>query len=164
MDIEYLDDHQETISTLARWSYEEWSYLHPEKTFAEVETQISAGCNRKQLPITLVALGEARPVGMISLKANDFKARQDLSPWLAGLYVDKLHRKQGVGSRLVVALEKLAVGLGVTRLYLVTDDAEAFYSKHGWTVLERTVSHWHSVTVMEKAFTRTASVAPDSGD
>lgn len=164
MDIEYLDDHHETVPALARWSYEEWSYLHPEKTFAEVERQVSAGCNREHLPITLVAMGEARPIGMISLKANDFAARQDLSPWLAGLYVDKPHRKKGVGSRLVLELEKLAMRRGVNKLYLVTDDAAGFYAQHGWIVLEHTVSHGHAVTVMEKDIVSTAAERQQSGN
>ena len=91
---------------------------------------------------------------MISLKTSDFKARPDLGPWLAGLYVDQLQRRKGVGTKLVHKIEKLATRLGASKLFLVTDDAEGFYSKLGWKVQERTVSQNHAVTVMEKEIVR----------
>ncbi len=150
MVIEYLADHRDIIATLARWSYEEWSYLHPERTLSDVERLISEGSNKEQIPISLVAIDKGKVIGMIALKISDFKARPNLSPWLAGLYVDKLHTRKGVGTKLVHEIEKLAARLGASKLYLVTDDAEKFYSKFGWSVQERTVWQGLSVTVMEK--------------
>ncbi len=154
MIIEYLADHKDIIPTLARWSYEEWSYLHPERTLSDVERLISEGSNKEHIPISLIAIDKGKIIGMIALKTSDFKARPNLSPWLAGLYVDKLQRRKGVGTKLVHEIEKLAARLGVSKLYLVTDDAEKFYSKLGWSVQESTVWQGLSVTVMEKDITR----------
>ena len=150
MIIEYLADHKDVIPTLARWSYEEWSYLHPERPLSDVQRLISEGCNKEYIPISLVAIDKGKVIGMISLKTSDFKARPKLSPWLAGLYVNKPHRRKGVGTKLVHEIEKLAALLGVSKLYLVTDDAEKYYSKLSWSVQERTVWQGLSVTVMEK--------------
>ena len=150
MKIEYLADHKDVIPTLARWTYEEWSYLWPERTLSDVERLITERCNKEHIPISLVAIEKGEVVGMIELKTSDFKARPNLSPWLAGLYVDKLQRSNGVGTRLVHELENLAARLGASKLYLFTDDAEKFYSKLGWSVQERIVWQGLSVTVMEK--------------
>ncbi len=154
MKIEYLADHKDIIPTLAGWSYEEWSYLHPERTLSDVERLISERSNKEHIPISLVAIDKGKVIGMIELKTSDFKARPNLSPWLAGLYVDKLHRRKGVGTKLVHEIEKLAARLGVSKLYLVTDDAEKYYSKLSWSVQERAVWRGLSVTVMEKDVAR----------
>lgn len=154
MIVEYLADHRDFIPTLARWTYEEWSYLHPERTLSDVERLISEGINKEHIPISLVAIDKGKVIGMIALKKSDFKARPDLSPWLAGLYVNKLQRRKGVGTKLVREIENLAARLGASKLYLVTDDAEKFYSKLGWSVQERTVWHGFSVMVMEKDIAR----------
>jgi predicted N-acetyltransferase YhbS len=154
MIIEYLADHKDIIPTLAGWSYEEWSYLHPERTLSDVEQSIVEGSNKEHIPVSLVAIDRGKVIGMIALKTSDFKARPNLGPWLAGLYVDKLQRGKGVGTRLVHEIEKLAARLGARKLFLVTDDAESFYSKLSWAVLERTVWQGISVTVMEKDIAR----------
>ncbi len=154
MKIEYLADHEDSIPTLAGWAFEEWSYLHPERTLAEVEHLIPEGNNKGHIPISLVAIDKGELIGWVALKENDFKARPDLSPWLAGLYVDKPHRRKGVGTKLVHETETLAARLGASQLYLVTDDAELFYSNLCWGVKQRTVWQGHSVTVMEKDISR----------
>lgn len=154
MKIEYLADHKDVIPTLARWTFEEWSYLWPERTLSDVERLISERCNKEHIPIALVAIDKGKVVGMIELKTSDFKARQNLSPWLAGLYVDKLQRSKGVGTKLVHEIENLAARLGASRLYLFTDDAEKFYSKLGWCIQERMVWQGFSVAVMGKDITR----------
>lgn len=151
MEIEYLADHSAVIPTLTQWIHEEWSYLHPERTYADVEALISEGSNKGDIPISLVAMDKGKVIGWAALKENDFKARPELSPWLGGLYVDKRYRKNGVGTKLVQEIERLSAQLGETRLFLVTDDAEAFYAELGWSVRERTESQGFSVIVMEKA-------------
>lgn len=150
MKIEYLADHSRVIPTIAQWAYEEWAYLHPERSYAEVERLIAEGSSKEDLPISLVAVLRGKVIGWAVLKASDFKARPNLSPWLGGLYVDKQHRSKGVGSKLVVEIEGLSARHGVQKLFLVTDDAEDFYAELGWSVRERTESKGFSVVVMEK--------------
>ena len=150
MHIEYLADHKDTIPTLARWHFEEWSYLHPERTLSDFERSIVEKSNREHIPISLIAMEQDKVIGSIELKTNDLKGRPDISPWLAGLYVDKPHRRKGVGTKLVHELEDLAARLGVSTLFLVTDNAEKFYSRLRWNVHERIAWEDLSITVMEK--------------
>jgi len=150
MNIEYLADHKDTIPTLARWHFDEWSYLHPERTLSDVERLISGKTNKEHIPISLVAMEKDKVIGAIELKTDDFKGRPDLNPWLSSLYVDKPHRRKGVATKLVHELEGLAARLGVSKLFLITDNAEKFYSRHCWNVHERTVWQKISITVMEK--------------
>ncbi len=128
MRIEYLADHTDFIPTLARWSYDEWSYIHPERTLADVEQLMQARSNKEQIPLCLVAIDNGKVIGMIALKISDLESRPNLSPWLAGLYVQRNHRNKGVGTNLVLAIIKEAARLNVDKLFLYTPDAEGFYS------------------------------------
>jgi GNAT superfamily N-acetyltransferase len=69
---------------------------------------------------------------MISLWQQDHEERSDLSPWLASLFVHPFHRKKGIASLLITALEKEAIRLGINKVYLVTEESKGLYEKHGW--------------------------------
>lgn len=150
MDIDYLADHKEVIPILARWFYEEWAYLHPGRTLADVEQIIGERTNTNRIPVALVAYENQELIGTVSLKVHDMDTRLDLSPWLAGLYVSAPRRRQGIGATLVSAIEKKAHELGVEKLYLHTPESETFYSKLGWQVQERLHYHGYPVSLMQK--------------
>jgi N-acetylglutamate synthase-like GNAT family acetyltransferase len=63
--------------------------------------------------------------------------RLDLSPWLASVLVMRGYRRQGIGSALTERVVEEARVLGVHTLYLYTYDQEQFYSRRGWSVLDR---------------------------
>ncbi len=150
MDIAYLADYKDVISTLARWFYEEWAYLHPERTLVDVERLIAERTNRTKVPVALVAMKGNELLGTVCLKTHDMETRLDLTPWLAGLYVAKPWRRRGIGTALVKAIEKKAHELAVGKLYLYTPESQDFYSRLGWHVREQTEYHGCTVTVMEK--------------
>lgn len=150
MNISYLADHTEAIPMLAQWFYNEWAYLYPGKTLADVEQLIGARLNTNKLPLALVAFNNQELIGTVCLKINDMDTHPDLSPWLAGLYVSVSMRRNGIGSTLVTAIEKIACELGIERLYLHTPESETFYSKLGWQVKERVNYHGYPVSVMQK--------------
>lgn len=153
MEIGYLVDHQNYISLLTQWFYDEWSYLHPGRTREDVMKAISARLSKDKIPLTLVAVEKGELLGTVCLKEHDMEDRLDLTPCLAGLYVAEIWRNRGIGSALVRATEHKAVALGIKRLYLYTPDAERFYSKLGWSIKESAEYHGHLVTIMEKALT-----------
>lgn len=150
MKIEYLAEHKEVIPTLTQWFYEEWAYLHPERTYADVVRLITERAQTKKIPVALVAFDGEELVGTVCLKIQDMDTRLDLTPWLAGLYVSATRRREGIGTALVSAIEREAFELGVNKLYLYTPESESFYSKRGWQVKERTEYHGCAVTLMEK--------------
>lgn len=150
MDIEYLADHKDVIPILARWFYEEWAYLHPDRTLEDVERLIAERANKTRIPVALAAFDGDELLGTVCLKTHDMETRLDLTPWLAGLYVAKPWRRKGVGTALVKAIERKARELAVRRLYLYTPESEGFYSRLGWQGKEKTEYHGYQVTIMEK--------------
>jgi GNAT superfamily N-acetyltransferase len=153
MDITYLANHKEVIPLLSRLFFEEWAYLHPERTLNDFENLILERTNKNRIPVALVAFEGAELLGTVCLKIHDMDTRPDLTPWLAGLYVVAPRRRQGVGAALVAAIEKKAGDLGVKKLYLYTPESEGFYAKLGWKVKERPEYHGYAVTIMEKDIT-----------
>ncbi len=149
MNIAYLADHPHVVSVLAEWFYQEWAYLHPDRTQADVERIIAERVNRDRVPLALVAFEGDELIGTVCLKVHEMD-RHDLTPWLAGLYVAKPWRRRGIGATLVAAIEKTARDLGLNRLYLYTPEAEHFYSKLQWQVRERTVYNGYPVAIMQK--------------
>lgn len=92
--------------------------------------------NDKDIPQTYIALYKNELVGIVSLWRNDLCARQDLYPWMAGLYVKEVYRKKGIGTFLQNKAIKIAKELGYDKLYLITDH-ENYYEKTEWVYLEK---------------------------
>ena len=87
-------------------------------------------------------------LGSAMLIAHDMDTRMEWSPWLAGVFVAPDYRRQGIGIELVRRVVQDASALGVRRLYLYTPGVERFYSRHGWSVVERTNYRGADVVVM----------------
>ena len=47
------------------------------------------------------------------------------------------HRGHGLGSNLLAAVEAKAKARGVKQLYLLTNDAQSFFGKHGYIAVQR---------------------------
>lgn len=150
MNITYLAQHKSFIPTIAKWYFDEWSYINPDRTLKDVESLITERTTTDSTQPSLVAQQGDRPLGTVCLKLHDMDTRTDLTPWLAGLYVDKPWRNRGIGAKLVAAIEQVARKQGIQKLYLYTPDAEGFYSRLGWKLTERCDYHSYAVTIMEK--------------
>jgi predicted N-acetyltransferase YhbS len=150
MKIEYLADHPEFIPTLALWFHRHWGHLSPGSTSETVAAELRSHLQYNQMPLALVAVSGGQLVGSASLRLHDMRTRKDLSPWLANVYVPVAHRKQGLGARLVAAIEEKANDLGFAALYLWTDEQERFYTRLGWTVIDRLEYLGEQVVMMQK--------------
>lgn len=148
--IDYLAKHPDTVPTLANWFHSEWGYLYPERTLQEVEEAIAGRTNIDRVPLALVAHDGDELVGTVCLKVHDMDVHTDLTPWLAGLYVKSSRRGEGIGQKLVAAIEERAKEIGVKKLYLYTPESEGFYLKLGWSVMEREAYHDYPVSIMSK--------------
>lgn len=80
----------------------------------------------------LIAEEDGRMVGLIGLEIIG------TTGLLRSLVVEKSVRKGGVGGKLVGALEAAAEAAGIRDLWLLTIDAERFFGRHGYSVVERT--------------------------
>jgi len=79
----------------------------------------------------LVAVVDAGPAGIIGLEQFDEVGL------LRSLVIDPAARRGGIGRQLVAALEAHALARGVAELWLLTIDAEAYFQKLGYEVMER---------------------------
>jgi putative acetyltransferase len=96
--------------------------------------------------LTLVATLDGSPVGFASLK----DARH-----IEMLYVHPAMARQGVGTMLVDALEKLAAARGTEKLTVdASDNATGFFDKRGYVAQRRNTvlrgDEWLANTTMEK--------------
>ncbi|MFE9078259.1 GNAT family N-acetyltransferase [Bacillus cereus] len=70
-------------------------------------------------------------IGTYALIRNDLNSRQDLSPWLACLFVDEKFRGNSIGEKLLNHGLLEAAKRGYHFLYL-TSDLNGYYEKYGW--------------------------------
>jgi GNAT superfamily N-acetyltransferase len=150
MEVDYLANHQEYIPALAQWFHQEWGYLYPQRSLEDVQQAIGERTNTNKIPLALVAIEGSDLLGTVCLKEHDMDTRLDLTPWLAGLYVKESRRGEGIGKRLVAAMEETASSLGVKTLYLFTPESEGFYLQLGWNVMERLEYQGYPATLMSK--------------
>jgi GNAT superfamily N-acetyltransferase len=145
-----LEADSPELKTAARWRHE--AFLKQDGfSLADSEAQLTKLAAAPQGPETaLVALTGDRPAGVCLLVLHELDPAHDYSPWLASLYVDPGFRGQGVARGLVRAIEEHARRHGVERLHLYTVDAEEFYRKCGWAVVERFVSNGAALVLMAR--------------
>jgi GNAT superfamily N-acetyltransferase len=141
--IALLADHVTLVRQVGEMRWREWGY--GETSLAEWIDVTSRENGREDLPVTLVALtASGRAVGAVGLGAADDslteEERRFRTPWLLGLVVHRDYRHQGIGRRLVAALENLTRERGFADIWVATgDDAVGFYQRCGWAVEEKLV-------------------------
>jgi len=138
-----------TIPVLARWFVEEWaSYYGPDGP-GDAESDLRACRDDGVLPYSVVALdAERRVLGTASLKAESIGSDRFPGPWLAALLVSPRHRRHGVGSQLVAAIETAAWRFGHAELYVSTDRENLFARSRGWTRVGVTQSRRGRIVVL----------------
>ena len=148
--LELLADHPELCPTLARWRWEEWGHLTPDRPLQQWIERLTEHMHRDHIPLTVIAFDENQPAGLASLVFHDMDTRKDISPWLAGLLVAPAFRGRGHGAALVNAIEEKAAGLSVETLFLYTNSAQGLYEKLGWEQIEREPYRGREVVIMSK--------------
>ncbi|MDH3432223.1 MAG: arsenic resistance N-acetyltransferase ArsN2 [Gammaproteobacteria bacterium] len=91
----------------------------------------SADLTPEHMQQFLVASVDDRPVGMIGLEPFG------KTGLLRSLIVARNSRRNGLGKALVDALETRASRLGVTELWLLTIDAERYFLRLGYAIVDR---------------------------
>lgn len=124
------------LAICARWRVNAFSVL--ETSFEQELRSLEQLASDQSRGVALIAKAGGKPFGTCLLVESEIEPNHDVSPWLAGLFVDPEHRRKGAGSSLVRAIEDQARQRGFSRLYLYTTAAVEFYARLGWVVLDRT--------------------------
>ncbi len=98
--ISYLIEHPEYLPQLGQWLFEEWDSILGERTPDARVKKLKAHMNRDKLPIAWVAHANDQLLGTASLRVHDLEGREDLTPWLGGVFVGSHFRRQGIGAAL----------------------------------------------------------------
>ena len=157
-----LADAVTTIPLLTRLFIEEWGPYYGPAGPGDAEKDLHECCNRDDLPIALVALDDDGTVlGTAALKKESVGSELGLGPWLAAFLVPIEHRKRGIGSALVEAIENRARNFGFESIFVSTDVAENIIRRRGWTVLENPAESLRGpVAVYKLRLSAKASMAP----
>ena len=79
----------------------------------------------------LIAMDDTVIVGLIGLEVFG------TTGLLRSLVVEKSVRSSGLGSKLIGALESAAETAGIVELWLLTIDAERFFQRHNFQIVDR---------------------------
>ena len=150
MKISYVADTLDLAVQLIPSLLDHWRPYVPEDTWASRVKKLQSHMNRNELPIAWLAHDGSRALGTAALRSYDLPERQDLSPWLGGVFVAAQFRKRGVGSSLCRVVETRAFELGFQRLYLFTLDQQPLYSGLGWRMFESSSWNGHAGDIMTK--------------
>src|ERR1044071_4096135 len=106
--ISYLIEHPEYIPQLAQWLFEQWDTILGEKTLGARIKKLRAHMNRDELPIAWVAHANGQLLGTAALRVHDLEGREELTPWLGGVFVGPDFRRRGIGAALSAVVEDAA--------------------------------------------------------
>jgi GNAT superfamily N-acetyltransferase len=148
--VSYLIDYAEYIPQLAQWLFEQWNSILGETTPEARIKKLNAHMNRDQLPIAWVAHANGQLLGTAALRVHDLEGREDLTPWLGGVFVASRFRRRGIGAALCGTVEDAARTRGIQSLYLFTLDKQAWYSRQDWRILAPRVWHERPGDIMWK--------------
>ncbi|EJQ13821.1 hypothetical protein IE3_02720 [Bacillus cereus BAG3X2-1] len=95
------------------------------------DCMINALTDPNDIPSFYIAIVDDKIIGTYALIRNDLNSRQDLSPWLACLFVDEKFRGNSIGAKLLNHGLLEAAKRGYKFLYL-TSDLKGYYEKYGW--------------------------------
>lgn len=150
MDTVDLRQAPHLLPVLAKWHQHEWAHLNPGETLSMRIERMQSYLEASFMPTTLVIVDNNKPLGSAAIVANDMDTHQELTPWLASVFVHPDHRCKGIASELIQQLEKLAVQHAYKQLHLFTPDQESFYTKRGWQTLSQEYYHHEKVTLMRR--------------
>jgi len=134
-----LREHQQFCDAVADRAWKAWwrDRGYPLDLIAGLVQSNLAG---RPVPFCVVAHRGDVFLGTASLIAADLEERPDLTPWVAGVWVDAEYRRQGVGGALVRKALELAGQRGNPSPDLCAANAKrSFYKGLGWALIEENV-------------------------
>lgn len=138
--IENLSSRTDELNKVFKWLYSEWGRDNPKYWYSWVMHSNKID----DIPQTWGLYVDNELVGTYSLWRCDLQSRQDLSPWLGGLYISsryrgKLINGKKLGERLIAHAIKTLKDMGYSEAYLFTDKSPEYYMRFGWVPIDSSV-------------------------
>ncbi len=112
------------------FSRSDWIEFYEKAKGADYSHWDSAGTDQE---LIYLAVTNHEVVGAIALvDFDDLEEFRHLKPWVAAFIVKPGLRSSGIGTQMLTLLERKAKILGISKLYLWTEDQTAFYTKRGY--------------------------------
>jgi GNAT superfamily N-acetyltransferase len=145
-----VSDRHELAPVVATWLVNEFGYPGS-RTLDEMTALILSSPRGPEESFVLFEQG--RPVGTASLAHDDLATRRDLTPWLAGVFVEPSYRGRGYATALVRHVEAFALAASVRSLWLYTWTAEPLYASLGWLRVGLETERGMEVVLMSRRLT-----------
>jgi predicted NAD/FAD-dependent oxidoreductase/GNAT superfamily N-acetyltransferase len=147
------------VPLLARWHHDEFGYLYDARIWnREIATlELEAMAEPGSRDVTWIAFEGATAhdeslLGSVSLiGSDDLPGFENLSPWLASLYITRRARGAGLGARLVECVIAEAAARGHDYVHLFTAGQDAYYLARGWRTIAEVDHRGERAVVMAKA-------------
>lgn len=146
MQIVAVSERPDLAPLIARWRVEAFFQYPGGYTIEAMTARILAPDSGPRESFMLFADGE--PAGTAGLVRSDLESRQDLTPWLAGVFVPPDFRGRGHASALVRRVEAFARDAGLERIWLYTSSASGLYRGLGWQHAGEEQDHGRTVALM----------------
>jgi GNAT superfamily N-acetyltransferase len=136
--LELLHGDTDIFEIVAEWHWREWSHGDGHAVRSEWRERLNSRTHDQEIPFTLVAFVDGRPVGSLSVCNDDRDARfAENGPWLAGMFVLGPARNLGIGRALLRGAEERSRSFGATEMWLYTSEAGPFYERCGYQYAHR---------------------------
>lgn len=132
MHYDYLAHCPKFVDEVAKYWQIEWSKDKSNMGFVKQKASILKKFSTSHPPFILVAHQDGKFVGTAALFVNDLESRQDLTPWLGGVFVVPDFRGKGVATSLIEKVLTHAKNIGFKKVYLHTEHTAGLYKKLGW--------------------------------
>ena len=149
MHILNLKEAPSRIQQLAEWHHSEWSHLCVDGRLETRLDKMASYLGDDFVPTTFIGEKDGELVGSAAIIKCDMHTHENLSPWLASVYVSNDFRKNGYGASLVRHVMEKAKEQGILKLYLYTPSEEEFYSRLGWIKKSEENYMGETVIIME---------------
>ncbi|MCG8352799.1 MAG: GNAT family N-acetyltransferase [Chloroflexales bacterium] len=149
--IEPLAAHPEVLPLLREWFESEWPTYYGAGGRGNALHDLQTYSNAATLPIGLVAFSQNGVCGVTALKAASINSHAHLSPWAAAGLVHPAMRGQGIGGKLLTALEEQSRCLGFSCIYCGTSTAERLLQRCGWHLFDRIIHEGQDLVIYSKA-------------
>lgn len=149
--VDTFADHPDLVSQAVEIAWSEWGAGLTEDDHRRWLREAQEDCrSSSRFSAGWVALDGDVPVGVVQLHEFDLEEMRDRSPWVCGMVVRPDYRGRGIGRRLLGALEAFAAAHGVTRLWVFTESAPAFYQQCGWSPYAEADNNSEPGTILTK--------------